>query len=135
MAAGTQAEGAEASGQGAAAGKTGEGQRRAARAGRARAGRKDPPRGVEARDLALPEAAWPQAPERAPDLPGALAPPLRAVEILNGLEDIARLFAVSPRRVRAWEQMGAPVYRDFKGVARAERLELWEWFKANCAKA
>jgi hypothetical protein len=107
----------------------------AGRAGSASANRKDPPLGVETRDLALPEAAWPQAPERAPDLPGPQGPSLRAVEILNGLEDIARLFAVSPRRVRAWERMGAPVYRDLKGVARAERLELWEWFKANCAKA
>lgn len=107
----------------------------AGRAGSASANHQDQPRGVEARDLALPEAAWPQAPKCAPVLGGPPGPAPRAVEVLNGLEDIARLFAVSPRRVRAWEQMGAPVYRDFKGVARAERLELWEWFKANCAKA
>ena len=86
--------------------------------------------------LLLPDQAWPASPAPAPELPAGLSqgPPPRPVELLNGLDEIAGLFAVSPRRVRTWERLGAPLYRDQKGVARAERLELWEWFKANCGQ-
>lgn len=51
------------------------------------------------------------------------------VEILTGIRAIARFLRVGNGRILAMEKRGAPVVRDEKGVMRAEKGEMWKWFK------
>ncbi len=56
------------------------------------------------------------------------------VELLVGVRAIARFLKISNRRALSMEKQGAPIVRDEKGVVRAEKGELWEWF-ANAMSA
>lgn len=55
------------------------------------------------------------------------APPL---EILRGLRDIAAFLQISHREVLELENSGAPIVRH-KNILRAEKRELWSWFREN----
>lgn len=53
----------------------------------------------------------------------------RPVELLVGVRAIAAFLKVSTDKVREMEQSGAPMVRDSAGVLRAEKAELWGWWK------
>lgn len=55
------------------------------------------------------------------------APPL---EILRGLREIAAFLQISHAEVLELENSGAPIVRR-KNVLRAEKRELWSWFRGN----
>ena len=56
-----------------------------------------------------------------------LAQPL---EILRGLREIAAFLQISHAEVLDLENSGATIVRR-KNIMRAEKSELWEWFKRN----
>ena len=51
-------------------------------------------------------------------------------EILRGLREIAAFLHISHAEVLELENEGAPIVRR-KNILRAEKSELWEWFKRN----
>lgn len=53
----------------------------------------------------------------------------RPIEILVGLRSIATFLKISSEKIRDMEQDGAPMFRDASGVLRAEKAELWTWWK------
>lgn len=57
----------------------------------------------------------------------------RPVELLVGIRDISRFLRVSTGRVKALAERGAPLTRDVAGVTRAEKTELWQWYRENYA--
>ena len=56
-----------------------------------------------------------------------IAPPL---EIIRGLREIAAFLQISHSEVLELENSGAPIVRR-KNILRAEKRELWEWFRLN----
>lgn len=56
---------------------------------------------------------------------------VRPVEIVRGARDIGKVICVGEGKVKDLEKAGAPIVRDFNGVPRADKAELWEWFKNN----
>ena len=54
---------------------------------------------------------------------------LRPVELLVGVRSIAGFLRVSQRKVLEMQSRGAPISRDETGVVRAEKAELWHWWK------
>jgi hypothetical protein len=54
---------------------------------------------------------------------------LRPVELLVGVRSIAGFLRVSQRKVLEMHGRGAPISRDETGVVRAEKAELWHWWK------
>ena len=53
----------------------------------------------------------------------------RSLEVLVGMRAIARFLKVRNRRVRDMQEEGAPIARDARGSMRADKEELWEWFR------
>ena len=53
-----------------------------------------------------------------------------SLEILRGLRDIAAFLQISHREVLELENSGAPIVRH-KNILRAEKRELWSWFREN----
>ena len=60
-----------------------------------------------------------------------VAAQVRTVELLVGIRGIARFLRVSNRKVQKLAGQGAPVSKDVKGVMRAEKKELWDWWRGN----
>ena len=56
---------------------------------------------------------------------------LRPVELLVGSRAIAKFLRISNSRVLAMEKQGAPIMRDQTGVMRAEKWELWGWWRSG----
>lgn len=55
----------------------------------------------------------------------------RPVELLVGMRSIARFLRISNARVLSMEKQGAPITRDEGGVMRAEKWELWGWWRSG----
>lgn len=55
----------------------------------------------------------------------------RPVEVLRGYRAIAEAFCHNASAVREWRKMGAPIYLDSRKIPRAEKGEMWEWYKKN----
>jgi hypothetical protein len=62
--------------------------------------------------------------------PGKRPEIARPVEILVGRREIAVFLRVSKDEVSRMETGGAPILRDRHGVMRAEKAELWAWWRA-----
>lgn len=58
--------------------------------------------------------------------------PVYKSEILKGFLTIGKALGCGESAARRWEKQGAPIYRGEDHVPRAERLELWNWYKKNC---
>ena len=54
---------------------------------------------------------------------------VRPLELLVGMRAIARFLKISHHRIRELEKKGAPIARDKGGVTRAEKSELWAWWR------
>jgi hypothetical protein len=54
---------------------------------------------------------------------------VRPIELLVGLRSIAGFLRVSQRKVLDIKDRGAPISRDETGVMRAEKAELWHWWR------
>ena len=54
----------------------------------------------------------------------------RPVEILKGARDIASFLQINLTDVLEMEKQGAPISRR-NGVLRAEKAELWAWWKRD----
>lgn len=54
----------------------------------------------------------------------------RPVEILKGTRAIANFLQISLSEVQDMEMQGAPISRR-NGVLRAEKAELWAWWKRD----
>ncbi len=53
----------------------------------------------------------------------------RPLEILVGVRSIALFLKISQRRALQLDKEGAPVCRDETGTFRAEKSELWQWWR------
>lgn len=56
----------------------------------------------------------------------------RPLELLVGIRAITAFLHVSNRKMPQLLQEKAPISRDEAGVLRAEKTELWEWWKKRC---
>lgn len=54
---------------------------------------------------------------------------IRPVEVLVGFRSLGLAFGHNADTVRQWERQGAPIVRDGRGIPRADKAELWEWYK------
>ncbi len=59
----------------------------------------------------------------------------RPVEILMGFDAIGQPFGAGAKQVKRWLVEGAPIYRDSRGIPRAEKAELWAWYAGRFATA
>lgn len=56
---------------------------------------------------------------------------LRPIEIVMGYRNIADVLRCGVDKVKTFVHQGAPIYLDKKGAPRAEKTEIWEWYKKN----
>lgn len=54
--------------------------------------------------------------------------------VLRGYREIGRFLRISHAKAVRLADLGAPVVRDKKDVLRANREELWGWYKENVAR-
>lgn len=57
---------------------------------------------------------------------------VRPVEILRGVNEISKFLRCDKREVsRMAQEKSSPVVRDRNGIYRADKAEVWEWFKGR----
>ena len=54
---------------------------------------------------------------------------VRPVELLRGIRELAFFLRVSPSNILRFEKEGAPIFRTAGNQLRAEKSELWQWWK------
>ena len=59
--------------------------------------------------------------------------PAPSLEIVRGLREIGDFLHISHKEVLELESGGAPIVRR-KNILRAEKRELWDWFRENAAR-
>lgn len=53
----------------------------------------------------------------------------RATEIVKTYEEFKAAFGAGQKTVKAWEDKGAPIIRNDRGVPMCEKWEMWCWLK------
>lgn len=65
---------------------------------------------------------------------GIYEPATYEARFLIGFQQIGRAFGHSANLARQWEKEGAPIFRADNNIPRAEKMEMWNWYKNRCAE-